>query len=292
MSPDLHHLSGAYAVDALDEAERESFERHLTQCPDCRAEVAELSDTAHLLSSLTEATPPPALRDSVLQGITRVRPLPPLVDQGGTSSAVTTSPSSGPGAEAPALEPAAREDAVAPDSLSDAETPGSEPEARPASGGEGRRPRSNVVPLHRRASTWFAAAAAAVVLAAGGVAWGPWSDPASPLDQVLSAADATSVKQSEGSTTAQVAYSRDLGKGAISVEGMPPAPAGKTYQVWYIGADGAARSAGLMAPDSSGEGSMVLEGDPAGAAKVGVTLEPAGGSATPTTPPLMVMSIA
>ena len=37
MSPDLHHLSGAYAVDALDEAERSAFERHLAVCAACRA---------------------------------------------------------------------------------------------------------------------------------------------------------------------------------------------------------------------------------------------------------------
>ena len=73
MSPDLHHLSGAYAVDALDDAERESFEQHLAVCADCRAEVAELSATAQHLSSLTEATPPPALRASVLSGLS----LPP-----------------------------------------------------------------------------------------------------------------------------------------------------------------------------------------------------------------------
>ena len=29
MSPDLHHLSGAYAVDALDDDERARFEQHL-----------------------------------------------------------------------------------------------------------------------------------------------------------------------------------------------------------------------------------------------------------------------
>ena len=77
MSPDLHHLSGAYAVDALDDAERASFEQHLAGCADCRAEVAELSATAGSLASLTETTPPPSLRDSVLSGIAQVRPLPP-----------------------------------------------------------------------------------------------------------------------------------------------------------------------------------------------------------------------
>ena len=41
MNADLHHLSGAYAVDALDGAERAAFESHLLGCADCRAEVAE-----------------------------------------------------------------------------------------------------------------------------------------------------------------------------------------------------------------------------------------------------------
>ena len=76
---DLHKLTGAYALDALDELERARFEQHLTGCEDCRAEVAELRETAALLAD-TVATPPPAsLRESVLAGISQVRPLPPVV---------------------------------------------------------------------------------------------------------------------------------------------------------------------------------------------------------------------
>ena len=96
MSPDLHHLSGAYAVDALDDAERASFEQHLAVCADCRAEVAELSATAHSLGALTEATPPASLRDSVLSGIARVRPLPPLHEDAGEPAPVVTAPAAGP----------------------------------------------------------------------------------------------------------------------------------------------------------------------------------------------------
>ena len=36
---DIHALSGAYAVDALDDDERAEFEKHLAVCPECRAEV-------------------------------------------------------------------------------------------------------------------------------------------------------------------------------------------------------------------------------------------------------------
>ncbi len=38
---DIHALSGAYAVDALDDIERAQFERHLAECAECRAEVDE-----------------------------------------------------------------------------------------------------------------------------------------------------------------------------------------------------------------------------------------------------------
>ena len=43
---DVHALSGAYAVDALDDIERAAFERHLAACAECRAEVASLRETA------------------------------------------------------------------------------------------------------------------------------------------------------------------------------------------------------------------------------------------------------
>lgn len=76
---DMHNLTGAYALDALDELERARFEQHLSQCEDCRAEVAELRETAALLAE-TVATPPPAsLRNSVLAGISQIRPLAPEV---------------------------------------------------------------------------------------------------------------------------------------------------------------------------------------------------------------------
>ena len=75
---DIHALSGAYAVDAVDDIERASFERHLASCPTCRAEVASLREASALLADAATTTPPPALRDAVLSDITRVRPLPPV----------------------------------------------------------------------------------------------------------------------------------------------------------------------------------------------------------------------
>ena len=78
---DIHALSGAYAVDALDERERELFEQHLADCPACRAEVASLRDASAMLAETTYAAPQPSLRDRVLADIGKVRPLPPLPEQ-------------------------------------------------------------------------------------------------------------------------------------------------------------------------------------------------------------------
>lgn len=74
---DIHALSGAYAVDALDDIERARFEEHLAACADCRDEVASLRDSAWMLGSLTDTAPPPELRDRLLAGIKEIRPLPP-----------------------------------------------------------------------------------------------------------------------------------------------------------------------------------------------------------------------
>jgi anti-sigma-K factor RskA len=78
MSADIHGLSGAYAVDALNEHERAAFEAHLAQCAECQHEVASLRAAAAELSHLTSAAPPPALRQAVLSRIATTRPLPPL----------------------------------------------------------------------------------------------------------------------------------------------------------------------------------------------------------------------
>jgi anti-sigma factor RsiW len=64
---DVHELSAAYALDALDDGERERYEAHLASCEDCRNELATLSETAGLLAWGVESpAPPPELRDRLL----------------------------------------------------------------------------------------------------------------------------------------------------------------------------------------------------------------------------------
>jgi anti-sigma-K factor RskA len=65
VTADLHALSGAYALDAVDDIERATFARHLLECEPCRIEVAEFQEVAAKLTGADEP-PPPSLRASVL----------------------------------------------------------------------------------------------------------------------------------------------------------------------------------------------------------------------------------
>lgn len=64
---DLHELTAAYAMDALEPDEAEAYERHLSQCAECREQLAELNETAAALAFGAVAPAPPAqLRASIL----------------------------------------------------------------------------------------------------------------------------------------------------------------------------------------------------------------------------------
>jgi anti-sigma factor RsiW len=83
MSPDPHTLTGAYAADALTDAERLAFEHHLEACPACATEVRELQATAARLGSAVPAPPPPALWDRVRTEVAVTRQLPPVIGRAG-----------------------------------------------------------------------------------------------------------------------------------------------------------------------------------------------------------------
>jgi hypothetical protein len=95
------------------------------------------------------------------------------------------------------------------------------------------------------------------------------------------------------SPEALVAYLAD--KGALVFIGMhmDPAPAGKTYELWLLPADGRnPMPAGTFKPDAQGSASVVMPELPkgVGAKGFGITVENDGGSDTPTMPILMANS--
>jgi anti-sigma-K factor RskA len=78
----------------------------------------------------------------------------------------------------------------------------------------------------------------------------------------------------------------ERGGGLLVAAGLPPAPAGKTYQLWAIVGKQAPVSAGVFSVDAKGSGSLRVP-TLAGVGKVdvfAVTLEPAGGLPAPSGP--------
>lgn len=65
---DVHALTAAYALHALDPEEEREFEEHLRGCEQCRTELAELRESAAALAYAADGpAPPPALRERVLE---------------------------------------------------------------------------------------------------------------------------------------------------------------------------------------------------------------------------------
>lgn len=238
---EIHALSGAYAVDALDPAEKAEFEAHLAACATCQDEVASLREATAVLAETTAVAPPPALRDRLLAEVRTVRPLPP--------------------------------------------------ETRP----EGIAP---VSPLQPRRRWRMLAAAAAVLAVVGGgtVVWQQVSDSGrsvetSAVDRVLQAGDAKRVTVTlPGNVRATLVRSVAEGKAVLVTRNMPAAPAGKVYELWFQTTGGAMVPAGTM--KEAGSRTVLLEGDAASATGAGITVEPEGGSETPSSEPIVLFDFA
>lgn len=244
--------SGSYALNALDAAETAEFEAHLADSPETRNEVTELSDTAVLLGLAVPAEAPPASLKASIMDLLDATP------------------------QLPALEPA-----EAP-----ASTQGLGPAERRA------RARWTARPL-----TALAAAAAVIGLIAGGgivatavLQNGERQEQADMLAAINAADDVQRQTVPMADGTATLVWSGELGSSALIMDGLAELPPHQVYELWYIDAEGA-RSAGTFT--ASGASTWrVLEGSMHAGDKVGVTVEPRGGSPIPTTDPIVVVETA
>ncbi|MBO1770579.1 anti-sigma factor [Agrococcus sp. TF02-05] len=249
----VDELAAAYALDALEPAERARFEAEAS--PEALEEARQLADTAALLAA-DEVAPPPSLRASVLDAIARE----PQRD------------------EAP---PLARP--TASDPHRDADEPRAHVAAARPPGAAERRARARWRPARV-----LGAIAAGSALLLGGVAIGSQLGGESQqeaLGALVAAPDAerSEVELADGGI-ATVVWSPAREQSAILFDGLPPAPEGATYQAWFIDGSGA-RSAGVFEASSA----FLLEGELSAGAAIGVTVEPAGGSEAPTSDPILVV---
>ncbi|MCL2585051.1 MAG: anti-sigma factor [Streptosporangiales bacterium] len=237
---DAHLLTGAYAADALDGAERSAFERHLARCASCAEEVRGLREAVARLGTATAVEPPARMRERTLAAAASTRQLPPVT----------------PARLARRVPRFARRTAL----------------VRPA-----------VV---------TAAAAAIAALAVFQVSTAHQLDQAQARNSAIAAVLAAPGASMETSGTkvggrVTVVVSPRDHQAVITAADLPSPPGTRVYQLWVINASGA-RSAGLL--PRGGAASPVLADSVRPGDHLGITVEPAGGTTQPTTPPIVLVT--
>lgn len=115
------------------------------------------------------------------------------------------------------------------------------------------------------------------------------NDEYAAMSKVLSAPDAEVISDTTdkgGTATAAVSYKRD--KALLMASGLPEPPGDHVYQAWVMEPE--PRSAGLL-PPARQDRTQVMAHDIDKGDKLGLTVEPSGGSSQPTTDPIAVVSL-
>ncbi|MFD7729616.1 anti-sigma factor domain-containing protein [Kitasatospora phosalacinea] len=251
---DLHTLTGAYAVHALDPGESQRFEEHLAGCPSCAQEVAGFRAALARFGS-AEAVPAPAsLKAAVVAALPSVRQ------------------------DAPAVAVAAAERADRADGKRSVGRSGGRwpwfalAACLAAALGAG----GIAVQQHEQADRARARAAAL-------------RQQHDRFADLLTAPDVrtATAAAADGAGTGTVVWSDSRARAGFLASGLPAPAAGRTYELWFDDG-GTMRPAGLL---PGGDGALLLTGPLNGASGVGLTLEPAGGSDRPSGAPIMLLPL-
>ncbi len=161
---------------------------------------------------------------------------------------------------------------------------------------------ARVLPMRRSRTTalWQGLAAACALIALVVSAWGytehrqagrAASARVSVVESLLHAPDVrattTAMKQGQGT----LIYSRSEHRLVLIGRGMPVLPADETYQLWMMTPTGQPISGGVFRPDPNGNVELPASGDLAGVDRMGVSVEPAGGSAQPNPSTVQVLKL-
>lgn len=259
---ELIESAASYALDALDHEERARFEAHLSDCEECQSEVAAYREVAGALAHAvpTRAIPrSDALRDRIVREARQVRPI-----------------------------------AIAPRPAVMAPIP--------------VKPPGRVVP-------WLFAAAAVIAAVGLGLMYRGERQQAADLRSKLSTTRATLARDdstlaaflgpevhvvsltaaADQKPSVRVFWNHTRRQFIVTALNLPPAPPGKTYQLWALRKGKAPLSMGTFNPDPSGRTTTTLAvaqeiNDGGFIDDCAMTAEPAGGSPRPTETPRLIGS--
>jgi Anti-sigma-K factor rskA/Putative zinc-finger len=255
--PEPHTLAGAYALDALAGADRARFERHLARCPACAQEQRNLHEATARLAAAVAVDPPAELVERVVAAAGRTRQLSPV-----TAETRAWLPSRRAGLDRPV----------------------------PAPRWAWRAAPRRLAPV--LTAMFLAAAAGAVAVAVTAedrLSAAQSSDQA--IAKVLTAPDAImlTARVKAGGTATVVVSRRDRSL-VFTTAGLPLLSAGRRYELWLMGPQGD-RSAGMLPAPHGGMTSPVTATGLAAGDWVGLTVERAGGSAHPTSKPILMLNL-
>jgi hypothetical protein len=253
----LHTLVGAYVMDAVPDADRVAFERHLTGCEQCREEVRGLREATARLARAAAIEPRAELREPTLLAARRLRQLPPLVTQPKTPSL------------------------------------GGWLGLRKRWSGPARGSRSWLASVAVAVAVVCAVAAIGLGMHLSSMQHRLSAVQARDhaIAAVLGAADATTLTaQVRTGGTATVVMSHRAEELVFIASKLSALPTSRAYELWLMGPSGAT-AAGMLPPAHGGmSGPMVVTGLAPGD-QLGLTVEPAAGARQPTSSPIVLVGL-
>lgn len=294
---DARSLLAAYALDAVDDDERRAVEDLVARDAAAAAELDDLRAVTAAIAATDEVAPPTTVRASVLEEVARTQQ-----ETVGVGDRLGAGDGRGATDRSGTADRLSGDDAPAVDDRSRAEEPATSRSADASAGTEPARsaptPDGSVVPLRprrsRRTAAWGLAAAAAVVVGVavpGVVAWQQYDRAAQAqaradlLTELLTEPGATVLAGALTGGGEAVAV-LTAARGAVVVDGLPELDGDRVYQVWAM-RDGVPVPAGFLDARSGSAAEVLTDYRPGDG--VALSVEPEGGSAQPTTTPLVVL---
>jgi anti-sigma-K factor RskA len=260
--PEPHTLAGAYTLDALGPADRARFERHLARCEQCAREIRGLAEVTARLAGAAASEPPPGLTERALAAAARTRQLPPLTPDRPKPWAIRHTAAGGPAGRAMGTR------------------------ARPAA-------RAWLPRLATVLAGAMMILAVVLGLAARGAQHQLRQDQVGShaIASVLTARDAymISARVSTGGTATIVMSGREHAL-VFAASGLRTLPSSRRYELWLMG-PGGDKPAGMLPGPRNGMTGPVLASGLRPGDRLGLTIEPAGGSAHPSAPVIVLIAL-